>query len=669
MADFAVSTAFTSKDGITSALKRMGAAADKFGQRSGRAFGRANKAGLTFKKTLGAILSAQVIGRGTALIQQGMRTIGEEFVSFDDAITQAGAKFPQMVKRGSEGFARMEAVAREVGATTKFSATEAAEGLNFLAMAGFSAEKAMAALPQLTNLAVASNMDLARATDIASDALGAFNLMTDDSAQLTKNLARINDVFARTVTSANVDMEMLFETMKDGGPVATAAGASIETFAALTGKMADAGIKGSKAGTTLKNMFLALQSPTPKAAAELKRLRINAIDPATGSMRDIIDVLGEFNEKTKNMGKAQKAAAIDTIFGKRAIAGVNVLLAQGSDRLKDYRQKLIDSTGSAQTMADEIGKSLGNRLKALRSAAIEIGFKFIDAFKDKIPGAIDSAIEAVRRFDVKSVIDDIKAIISFSRKLIGVIETLSPVIVGLVTYWVAYSVALKAALAIGAIAKFMSLYKTLNLVKAAQIGLNVAMTANPIGVVVAAVAGLVTAGVMLYRQWDNIKLLFNFLWEDLKGFWRWLTNTKFFQLAQTALGFLGAKKKAVAKPMVKKPVEEMTAADFAFQKAQQEKLRRDKLREQLKQERIRRQLAKVKAPGRATVRGFAPAPGAPAREAPPAARIAPNKEDVAAQKVQFEGKLQIAGAPPGTTIETKTRGAPPVKTEIAGANI
>jgi len=182
MASFAVSTIFKAKDAVTTAFKRMGTAADKFGRKSKSSFAMANRSALTFKKTVGAILTAGILRRGFGLLAQGIRTAATEFVTFDDAITKAGAKFPAVIKRGTDEFKRLQAVARGVGATTKFSATEAAEGLDFLAMAGFNAEQAMAALPAVTNLAVVADADLARATDIASDALGSFNLMTQDSA-------------------------------------------------------------------------------------------------------------------------------------------------------------------------------------------------------------------------------------------------------------------------------------------------------------------------------------------------------------------------------------------------------------------------------------------------------------------------------------------------------
>jgi TP901 family phage tail tape measure protein len=647
----------------------MGAAANKFGRTSKDSFARANRAALTFKKTVAAIISAQVIGRGMMLMGQAVRGVVSEFVTFDDAITRAGAKFPTAVIRGTKAFARLQEVARQVGATTKFSATEAAEGLDFLAMAGFNAEQAMAALPQVTNLAVVAGEDLARSTDIASDALGAFNLMTQDSAKLTGNLARINDVFAKTVTSANTDIEMLFEAMKDGAPVATAAGASVETFATLVGQMANAGIKGTKAGTTLKNMFLQLQAPVPKAAKLIKKLGLDLID-SEGNLRDIVEILGDFNKATAKMGKAQRSAAIDTIFGKRAIAGVSVLLAQGEDKLDAYRDTILAASGSAQTMADTIGTSLGNRLKALRSAAIELGFRFIDAFKKDLPGAIDGAIEAVRKFNVKPIVEGFKTFVKFIKEAVNVLRDLMPLIKTIVIFTVAYKTAVKALIAVEAIRYFWGMVKAIQAAGAAQGVLNAVMIANPIGLVAAAIAGLVLAGYMLYKQWDGIKEIWGFVvdefmdgmramkrsfslfGDDVKTKW----NTLMITLSDAWEGFKMSS--SVAVDEVKTLFTNLwTGIKETFLGVF------DKIGTV-----INNTIGRMKG-----VLRFLPGIGAggerPAELPPGGGRQAPNAAEVAAQNIRFRGKLTVAGAPPGSTLEAETRGAPPIQTELAGANL
>ncbi|MHA1287299.1 MAG: phage tail tape measure protein, partial [Candidatus Thorarchaeota archaeon] len=350
------------------------------------------------------------------LLRRGIFEAGREFVVFDQAITRAAAKFPEGIKRSTAAFEELNKTARLVGATTEFTAAEAAEGLDFLAMAGFNADQAIAALPLVVNLATAANVDLARSSDIASDALGAFNLTSKDAETQTANLARITDVFAKTTTSANTDMEQMFEAMVDGGPVMTAAGQSIETFAALVGTMADAGLKGSKAGTTLKNAVLQLQAPVPAAQKKLKELGI-VVSDSKGNMRDIVQILEEYRVATKDMGNTQRDAATDLIFGKRSIAGVNILLAKGGDALNKYRDSLIKAKGSSAEMATDMRKGLGARLKTLKSAAIDLGFRFLEAFQKDGKDGIEALIEAIRGFDVKPIIAIMKDLLSIVKSV------------------------------------------------------------------------------------------------------------------------------------------------------------------------------------------------------------------------------------------------------------
>jgi TP901 family phage tail tape measure protein len=618
MPDFVVSTAFTAKDGITPVFKEMSAGATKFGNKASSAFSRAASKATSFKAITKGILAAGAVQKGLSLMQQGVRGVISELVLFDDAVTQAAAKFPDQIKRGSNAFKELQATAREVGKNTKFSATEAAEGLNFLAMAGFNAEQAMAALPQVTDLAVVAGTDLAQATDIASDALGAFGLMTKDSAKLTENLARINDVFAKTTTTANTNLEMIFETMKDAGPVITGAGQSVETFAALTGELANAGIKGSKAGTTLKNMFLQLQAATPKAKAKLKELNIE-IEDEQGNLKDMITLIGEFQKSTANMGKAQKAAALDTIFGRRAIAGVNVLLDAGEDKLKAYREQLEASRGSANTMAKDIEKSLGNKLKALKSAAIEIGLQFFDSFEKQLPGAIDAAIEAVRTFDMKPIVEGVKSFFKALKEIWLVLQDLKPAIEAGIVLWLSYIAAVKYVAFLQLAAKAIVLVSALQKAAAAQGILNAVMLANPIGLVTVAIGLAIAAIVLWIKNWKEIVEVSKFVWEELKEGWR--KGVAF--ISGLWDGIMEKVKTFLA--LVRKGKEFFTGKDISLEVEQRTK------------------------------------------------RVAPNAEKEAArrerEKIGFEGRLTVAGAPPGSTLEATTTGAPPIKAELLGANL
>lgn len=516
MPSYPVKTDFVARDRISPAFKRMGKGADRFGTRADKAFKKASGGATGFKSIVGGILTAGAVQKGLGAMQQGVAATAREFVSFDTAITSAAAKFPEGIERGSEKFEELGALARKVGKETRFSATAAGEGLDFLAMAGFNANQSMALLPGVTNLAVVAQTDLAGATDIASDALGSFSLMTKDTAKLTENLTRVNDVFAKTITTANVDLETLFETVKDAGPVATAAGSSIEQFSALTGVLANAGIKGTKAGTTLKNMFLKLQAPVPKAAKLLKKLGVELQDEH-GNLRDIVDILDDVNKATAGMGTATKGAALNTIFGQRAIAGANILLAEGKTKLDAYTERLEGAGGASKKMADNIGKSLGARLDKLKNNLIEVGLKVFDTFKDKFPGAIDDAMAAVQGFDVTTITDGIKTGLDLINQTRDAIKTLTPFIWGAVAAWGAYKSITMAVVAIQWVRWAMAAAAVAKAASTAQWLWNAALLANPIGLTVAAVAVAVGALVALgYVIWDN----WGFIWARLKEGWQ-----------------------------------------------------------------------------------------------------------------------------------------------------
>jgi TP901 family phage tail tape measure protein len=364
-------------------------------------------------------IGGRVATGGLMALGVGAAIVARQFIKFDDAIFAAAAKFGDLNITTKEGQATMEQLrktARKVGEETKFNAVEAAQGLDFLALAGFNTEQAMSALPGVVSLATVANIDLATATDIATDSLGAFNLMTDDSVQLQKNLTRVNDVFAKTTATSNTNLTDLFESVKKGAPTFTAAGQSIESFSALVGTMANSGVKGSEAGTQLRNMMLRLVKSSPQAQKEISRLGVNIKD-SEGNFLDVIDIIGQFETGLKGMGTAQRSQALSTIFGSRAVTGMNILLAEGSGKLRSYRDELLNAGGSAQEMAAIIEQSAGNRIKALGSALTELGFKFIETFAVDGKNAISSLTESIRAFDPTPIISAFSAIITVVKLL------------------------------------------------------------------------------------------------------------------------------------------------------------------------------------------------------------------------------------------------------------
>jgi len=598
MPDFAVSTAFNAAGNILNKISKMDKGIKLFGDDATKAFRKASRGASGFGNIVKGILAADIIKTGFRSLQNGLRTTATEFINYDQAIVSASAKFKGLNTETLQGKKILQSLmdtAREVGATTEFSATQAAQGLNFLAMAGFTAEQAISALPNVVDLATAGELDLARATDIASDSLGAFGLMTKDTNQLQKNFIRINDVLARTATSTNTSIDSLFETIKKGASQFTSTGQSLETFSALTGILAGNSLKGSEAGTALRNMMIRLAKPAKDASKIMRKLGIDIQDDQ-GNFRDIIDILGDFNKGLSGMGDVQKTAALATVFGAESINAVNILLKEGTDSLKGYRKSLIEAGGASKTMSDKIRQSLGNQLASLKSAALEVGFQFVDTFKDKIGPAIQSVTKSIRGLDIPALIENFKSFIDTAVQFRGVLF-------GMAAGWTAFKIAMAGAAIVKAVQSFIFFTTALKGAAAAQGLLNAVMLANPIGVIAVAIGLLIGGLFLLVDNFDVVSKAFMSVMSSI--------GSAVMGILNVMLNPFGAIMSAIS-----------SITNFV-----------------------------TGGTGEAA-----------------AASVAPNESTLAVQEIQFNGQLNIAGAPEGSTFESETSGAPAIRIEMAGIN-
>ena len=432
MADFNLFARFGAKDKITKTFRDMGRAAARFGKTAEKSFRRASKSASTFRSVTKGILAAGAISRGFGLLTRGLRSVTEQFIEFDQATIGAAARFKDIgpdAENFEEQLKKIRDRAREAGATTEFTAAQSAEALNFLAKAGFKSAEAMGSLSSMINLATATGEDFATVADFSSDLLGSFGLNVDDTAQKIKNLARLNDVLVKAANTANVTVEDLFETMKDVGPIAIAAGQSLESVTAVTAFLGGTGIKGSKAMTALKNAFLNLASPSTKAAGMLRDMGIQVVD-SQGNMRDLNSVVAELAPKLNKLGNRKSIQVFDEIFGKRAIAGT-INISKGTEAIKEFEKSLLGADGTAQATADRMRQSLGNRLKALGSAATEFGFKIFEAFNVRGKDAITSLTELIRTFDPIPLIKGLGGVVEVIKILHTVIVPLAKIFKGI----------------------------------------------------------------------------------------------------------------------------------------------------------------------------------------------------------------------------------------------
>jgi len=482
----------------------MGIAVEQTGDRASRAFRRASRQASVFRGVVKGILAAGLVSRGMTYASMAVRGLAEEFLDFDKNITKAVTRLPGGLTRSSDAFRQLSKAAREEAAKTEFTAGQTAKAVEQLALAGFEVNQVMKALPGVLQLATNADIEVEQATLMATKSLGAFGMRTKDAAQLQANLTRVNNVFSRAVSSAALNIEDMFETLKYAGPPMHAAGQSIETFAAATELMADRSIDASIAGTALRMAFVRLAKPPKEARRELQRLKISV--SKDGNFRDFADILEDVSRKTAKMGNQQRLAVISSIFGVRAQGAMNALLMAGSDELRKYRQRLEQSEGAAKSMADTIRTSLTVKLQILRSALIELGIKFVTAFTGKAGKGLDGLIEKIRRFDVKPIVQGVKDVIKFTQDLwrsLKPIREALPYIIGL---WLSYKAALVTVTAVQAVIFFIKLAKAIRAAGVAQGILNILMAANPIGLIVIAVTALIAVIGLLIWKWNEVSV-------------------------------------------------------------------------------------------------------------------------------------------------------------------
>lgn len=302
----------------------------------------------------------------------GIGAVTREIATFDTSMSAVAA----VTRATGAELEALRDVAKDLGDTTEFSAAQAADGLKFLGMAGFSARDAIAAIPDVLNLATAAQMDLASAADISSNIMSGFGIAAE-------NAGDVADVLAAASSRANTDVSQLGQAMSTVAPISATLGISLEDTAAAIGVMSDAGIQGERAGTAMRGMLASLAGPTKAAADTLKQmgLTIRDVDPATNDLADILDKL---------RGTGMTAAQAMTIFGREAASGALVLV-DGTARVREFGDELNTVEGEAQRMADTMRDNLGGDLQGLGSA---ISGLVIGLGEAGLTGAMRSSIQS-----------------------------------------------------------------------------------------------------------------------------------------------------------------------------------------------------------------------------------------------------------------------------------
>ena len=327
-------------------------------------------------------LTLPIVGIGTASVSAA--------ASFEEAMSEVQALTGAT---GSE-FDALSEQAQELGASTRYSATEASNAMSELASAGFTTSEIMSAMPGLLDLAASGNVDLATAAGIASSTLRGFGLEASETAH-------VSDVLAEAAARTNAGITDTGEAMKYIAPVASAMGISIEEVTAAIGLLSNAGIQGGQAGTVLRSALSRLASPSAEAAELMGQLGFNAYD-AQGKMLPLKDIIGNLETATAGLTDEQKQNAIVTIFGQEAMSGMLALTAAGPAQLEELTNSLENCDGSASKMAKTMQNNLKGKVTELKSAlegaGIAIGEKLIPALTNGVK-KITEVVSAFNNLD------------------------------------------------------------------------------------------------------------------------------------------------------------------------------------------------------------------------------------------------------------------------------
>lgn len=480
--------------------------------------------GFTVVKGVITNLITDAIEKLVSSLRDASRYMVESGMSFESTMSKVQA----VSGATADEMDQLSAKAQEMGAKTKFSASEAGQAFNYMAMAGWKTEDMLDGIEGIMNLAAASGADLAQASDIVTDALTAMGYSAKDAGKLA-------DVMAAASSNANTNVEMMGETFKYAAPVVGTLGYSMEDTAVAIGLMANAGIKGSQAGTALRSTLTNLAAPSDAAAVAMDKYGISLTDNK-GNMKTFSTVMGELRQKFKLMTETEQANVASSIAGKNAMSGFLAIVNSSDEDFNKLTQAIGNSSGSALEMSEIMQNNLPGSITKLKSAAEGVAISLYNAFSGSAKTAIDGLTEAVGRVKdritewaqsdkaqamlqrvttaveglVNKLLDNLEPALD---GIIGVIEGVAKAAAFLVENWESIAKAIGVAVT------------AFTAVKAAMAAINFAtLITNPVGAVVVAITGLIAIIKLLTTHWDDVKKGAQACWGDIQRAWSGAVN-------------------------------------------------------------------------------------------------------------------------------------------------
>lgn len=453
------------------------------GVKQGEQAAKTSGDGFTVLKGIFANLATQGIMVATSAIKEFASEVVTTGMGFESSMSKVSA----LSGATGDDFDALEAKAREMGASTTFSASEAADALGYMALAGWDTTDMLDGIGGVLTLAQAGEMDLAAASDLVTDYLSAFNMTAADTGRMV-------DVLAYAQANANTNTEQLGMSFKNCAANCNAAGMDVETTTAAISMMANQGLKGSEAGTALNAVMRDMTAKMEDGAIKIGETSIAVMD-AQGNYRDFADILADVQDATNGMGDAEKASALQTTFTADSIKGLNLLLNAGSDELVGFRDELYNCNGAAQETADTMTDNLGGDVAAMGSAFEELQLKIYEGLQEPL--------RAATQFVTNSAIPAITWMMN-NLPIVGTV--IAGVAASILAFKTQATAAKVATSAWGVVTKAQTVL---------QGALNAIMNANPIGIIILAITALVAAFVYLWNNCEEFRNFWIGLWDAI----------------------------------------------------------------------------------------------------------------------------------------------------------